>query len=74
VLRPAGETETMQEYIQDWLHLDGRKPGFQLLVFLEFLNDYSEVIFSISNTYIANNIILCTLLHFPLGVLTSPTV
>jgi uncharacterized protein YehS (DUF1456 family) len=31
VLRAAGETETTQENIQDWLELDGRDPGFQLL-------------------------------------------
>jgi hypothetical protein len=30
VLRAAGETETTQENIQDWLELDGRDPGFQL--------------------------------------------
>jgi hypothetical protein len=30
VLRAGGETETMQENIQDWLQLDG-DPGFQLL-------------------------------------------
>jgi uncharacterized protein YehS (DUF1456 family) len=30
VLRAAGETETTQENIQDWLQLDGN-PGFQLL-------------------------------------------
>jgi hypothetical protein len=27
----AGETETMQENIQDWLELDEGNPGFQLL-------------------------------------------
>jgi uncharacterized protein YehS (DUF1456 family) len=31
VLRAAGETETMQENIQDWLKLDEGDPGFQLL-------------------------------------------
>jgi uncharacterized protein YehS (DUF1456 family) len=30
VLRTAGETETTQENIHDWLQLDG-EPGFQLL-------------------------------------------
>jgi hypothetical protein len=30
VLRAAGETETTQEYIQDWLELDEGTPGFQL--------------------------------------------
>jgi hypothetical protein len=32
VLRAAGETETTQENIQDWLELDEGDPGFQLLV------------------------------------------
>jgi hypothetical protein len=31
VLRAAGETETTQENIQDWLQLDEGYPGFQLL-------------------------------------------
>jgi hypothetical protein len=31
VLRAAGETETKQENIQDWLELDEGDPGFQLL-------------------------------------------
>jgi hypothetical protein len=30
-LRAAGETETTQEYIEDWLQLDEGDPGFQLL-------------------------------------------
>jgi hypothetical protein len=31
VLRAAGETETTQENIQDWVELDEGDPGFQLL-------------------------------------------
>jgi hypothetical protein len=31
VLRGTGETETAQEYNQDWLELDEGDPGFQLL-------------------------------------------
>jgi hypothetical protein len=31
VLRAAGETESTQENIQDWLQLHERDPGFQLL-------------------------------------------
>jgi hypothetical protein len=31
VLRAAGETETTQANIQDWLQLDEGDPGFQLL-------------------------------------------
>jgi hypothetical protein len=45
VLRAAGETETMQENIQDWLELDEGDPGFQLLLFLYFLNGGSTVTF-----------------------------
>jgi hypothetical protein len=32
VLRAAGETETTQENIQNWLELDEGDPGFQLLI------------------------------------------
>jgi hypothetical protein len=31
VLRAAGETETTQDNIQDWLELDEGDPGFQLV-------------------------------------------
>jgi hypothetical protein len=31
VLRAAGETETTQQNTQDWLELDEREPGLQLL-------------------------------------------
>jgi hypothetical protein len=31
VLRAAGETETTQENIPDWLELDEGDPGYQLL-------------------------------------------
>jgi hypothetical protein len=34
VFRAAGETETTQKIIQDWLELVEGDPGFQLLVFL----------------------------------------
>jgi hypothetical protein len=44
VLRAAGETETTQGYIQNWLELDEGDPGFQLLVFLWFLNKGSTAI------------------------------
>jgi hypothetical protein len=50
VLRAAGETETTQGNIVDWLQLDGGDPGFQLLVFLYFLNKGSTVI--LLSTYI----------------------
>jgi hypothetical protein len=32
VLRAAGETETTQENIQDWIEVGERDPGFQLLI------------------------------------------
>jgi hypothetical protein len=35
VLRAAGETETTQENIQDWLELNEGDPGFQLLTEVE---------------------------------------
>jgi hypothetical protein len=31
VLRAAGETETTQENIQDWIELDEGDPGFHLI-------------------------------------------
>jgi hypothetical protein len=34
VLKAAGESETTQANIQDWLELDEVDPGFQLLGFL----------------------------------------
>jgi hypothetical protein len=37
VLRAAGETETTQENIQDWLELDEGNPGFQLLTGRNYL-------------------------------------
>jgi hypothetical protein len=56
VLRAAGETETTQENIQDWLQLDEGDTGFQLLTYEEivaviFLNLFSSE--------------LLVLLHFP---------
>jgi hypothetical protein len=45
VLRAAGETETTQENIQDWLELDEGDPGFQPHVFLWFLSKGSAVIY-----------------------------
>jgi hypothetical protein len=47
VLRAAGETEIMQENIQDWLELNEASPGVQLLGILYFLNKGSTAIFFI---------------------------
>jgi hypothetical protein len=51
VLRAAGETETTQENIRDWLQLDEGDPGFQLLTEEEFSADIFELIY-INITYI----------------------
>jgi hypothetical protein len=45
VLRTAGKTETMQEIIQDWLELDDRDPGFQLLTEEEIAASYFFIYF-----------------------------
>jgi hypothetical protein len=52
VLRAAGETETTQENIQDWLELDERDPGFRLPTEEEI----AALIIFISTTYIAGHI------------------
>jgi hypothetical protein len=46
VLRAAGETETAQENIQDWLELDEGDPGFQLLTEAEFAGVIPFYLFS----------------------------
>jgi hypothetical protein len=46
VLRAAGETETKQENIPDWLDLDVGHPGFQLLT----EGEIAAVIFLFSST------------------------
>jgi hypothetical protein len=38
MLKAAGEAETMQENIQDWLVLDEGDSEFQLVVLSSFLN------------------------------------
>jgi hypothetical protein len=47
MLRTAGETETTQENIQNWLELNEAGLAFRLLVLLYFLNKGSTVIFLI---------------------------
>jgi hypothetical protein len=49
VLREAGETETMQENIKDWVELDEGNPGFQHLT---GRNCSSVLFFFISTTCI----------------------
>jgi hypothetical protein len=45
-LRAAGETETTQENIQDWLQLDEVDPRFQLLTSLRMLLKFHIYAFS----------------------------
>jgi hypothetical protein len=56
-LRAAGETETTQENIQDWLQLDEGDPGFQLLT--------AEEIATVIYFYYLYSSALPVLLHFP---------
>jgi hypothetical protein len=51
-LRAAGETETSQENIQDWLQLDEGDPGFQLLKEEEITAVIVFLLIFISTTYI----------------------
>jgi hypothetical protein len=51
VLRAAGDTETTQENIQDWLQLDEGDPGFQLVT-EEEIAALIFFIYFFSNTYI----------------------
>jgi uncharacterized protein YehS (DUF1456 family) len=45
VFRAAGETETTQENIQDWLQLDEGDPGFQLLTEEEIIYFYQHYLY-----------------------------
>jgi hypothetical protein len=56
VLRAAGETETTQGSIQDWLELDKGDPGFQLLT--------EEEIIAVIYFYLCSSALLI-LLNFP---------
>jgi hypothetical protein len=51
VLRAAGENETTQENIQDWLELGERDPGFQLLTEEEIAAVIFFYLFSLSLYY-----------------------
>jgi hypothetical protein len=57
VLRAAGETETMQESVKDWLQLDEGDPGFQLLT--------EEKIAAVIFFFYLFSSALLTLLNFP---------
>jgi hypothetical protein len=51
VLKAAGESETTQENIQDWLQLDEEDPGFEILT-EEEIAAVILYLFFISTTYI----------------------
>jgi hypothetical protein len=59
VLRAAGETETTQENIQDWLELDEGDSGFQLLT--------EEQIAVVIYFYLLSSV-PPTLLYFPTSI------
>jgi hypothetical protein len=79
VLRAAGEIETTQEYIQDWLELDEGDPGFQLLteeqiaaVVLVFTSISTTCVIDIS-IYLFSNFFCLLGLSFVLLIrMTSP--
>jgi hypothetical protein len=50
VLRAAGETETTQENIQDWLELDEGDPEFQLLREKEIATVIFSYLFIVTST------------------------
>jgi hypothetical protein len=52
VSRAAGETETTQENIQDWLQLDEGDPGFQILTEEEIVSVIFFLFIFISTAYI----------------------
>jgi hypothetical protein len=51
VFRTAGETETTQEHIRDWIELREVDPGFHLVT-EEHIASVTFLIISISTTYI----------------------
>jgi hypothetical protein len=69
--RAAGETETTQENIQDWLELDEEGPGFQLLteeeiaaVIYTYLYLFSSALPILLNcSFICFIILFCLLLY-----------
>jgi hypothetical protein len=65
VLRAAGETETAQENIQDWLQLDKGDPRFQLLTEEEIAAAILSYLFSSAlpkfSIYLFSKFFLCLL-------------
>jgi hypothetical protein len=58
-LRAAGETETTQENIQDWLQLDEGDPGFQLLTEEDISTVIFFYLFSSAHPILSNVIFIC---------------
>jgi hypothetical protein len=63
-LRAAGETETTQENIQDWLQLDEGDPGFQLLTEEEISALIFFYLFSSATAILLNFPFTCFLSSF----------
>jgi hypothetical protein len=72
VLRAAGETESKQENIQDWLKLDEGDPGFQCLTEEEIATIIFFVFIFISTTYIIKFPIYFFYVIFPSRAATPP--
>jgi hypothetical protein len=76
VLRAAGETETAQENIQDWLQLDEGDPGFQLLTKEEIATVILFYLFSSALPILLNFPFICFLscFFFLLGLSFVPLI
>jgi hypothetical protein len=64
VLRAAGETETTQENIQDWLELDEGDLGSQLLTEQEIAALIFYYLFSSALPILLNFLFICFLFFF----------
>jgi hypothetical protein len=64
VLRAAGETETMQGNIEDWLKLDERDRGFQFLTQEEIVAVIFFYLFSSALPMLLNVPFICFLSYF----------
>jgi hypothetical protein len=72
VLRAAGETETTQEDIQDWLELDEGDPGFQLLTEEEITAVIFLYLFSSALPLLLNFQFICVLNYFFIFCFINP--
>jgi hypothetical protein len=64
VLGAAGETETTQENIQDWLQLDEVDPGFQFLIEEETAAVIFFYLFSSPISILSNFPLICYVRFF----------